>query len=101
MMLKSFRVLGQVEGISLVALLFVAMPAKYYFGNASLVPVIGMAHGLLFMAYCAMSLAVSHRQQWSLGFWLLALLASVTPFAFLLLDRRLRADTDMLLAENS
>ena len=31
-MLKTFRILSLIEGLSLLALLFIAMPAKYQFG---------------------------------------------------------------------
>ena len=87
-MLKSFRLLSLVEGLSLITLLFIAMPARYQFGVDFVWPV-GMAHGLLWMAYVAFSLVISHLQRWSLWLWLLSLLCSVLPFGFLLLDWRL------------
>jgi len=90
-MLKSFRLLSFVEGLSLLVLLFIAMPAKYQFGHDFVWPV-GMTHGLLWMAYGAMSLLVSHLQRWSVAVWLLALLCSVVPLGFLLLDARLKRE---------
>lgn len=90
-MLKSFRLLSLVEGLSLITLLFIAMPARYQFG-VDFVWLVGMAHGLLWLAYVAFSLVVSHLQRWSLWLWLLALLCSVLPFGFLLLDWRLKRD---------
>lgn len=45
-----------------------------------------MTHGVLFMAYCALSLMVSHRQGWSVITWLLTLAASIVPFAFVLVE---------------
>jgi integral membrane protein len=89
--LKSFRLLSLIEGLSLITLLFIAMPARYLFGVDFVWPV-GMAHGLLWMAYVVLSLAVSHAQRWSVLVWLLALLCSVIPFGFVLLDRRLQRD---------
>jgi integral membrane protein len=89
-MLKVFRILSVAEGLSLITLLFIAMPAKYQFGVDFLWPV-GMTHGVLWLAFVAGSLVVSHRLQWSVWAWLLALLCSVVPFGFLLLDRRLRS----------
>ncbi len=88
-MLKSFRLLSLVEGLSLITLLFIAMPARYQLGVDFVWPV-GMAHGLLWLAYVAFSLVVSHLQRWSVWLWLLALLCSVLPFGFLLLDWRLK-----------
>lgn len=90
-MLKSFRLLSLVEGLSLLVLLFVAMPAKYRFGHDFVWPV-GMTHGVLWLAYVLASLVVSHLHKWSVGAWLLALLSSVVPFGFVLLDRRLKRE---------
>jgi len=89
--LKSFRILSLVEGLSLLTLLFIAMPAKYQFGHDFVWPV-GMAHGVLWMAYVVMSLVVSHLQRWSVLAWLLALVCSVVPFGFILLDARLKRE---------
>jgi integral membrane protein len=90
-MLRSFRLLSLIEGLSLLVLLFVAMPAKYQFGHDFVWPV-GMTHGVLWMAYVLASLLVSHLLKWSVGAWLLALLSSVVPFGFVLLDRRLKRE---------
>lgn len=90
-MLRSFRLLSLVEGLSLLTLLFIAMPAKYQFGHDFVWPV-GMTHGLLWLAFVAMSLLVSHLRKWSVGAWLLALLCSVVPLGFVLLDRRLKQE---------
>ena len=90
-MLKFFRLLSLVEGLSLITLLFIAMPAKYQFGHDFVWPV-GMAHGVLWLAFVLASLVVSHVQRWSVLAWLLALVCSVVPFGFILLDRRLKRE---------
>jgi integral membrane protein len=89
--LKFFRVLSLVEGLSLITLLFIAMPAKYQFGHDFVWPV-GMAHGVLWLAFVLMSLVVSHVRKWSVGAWLVALLCSVVPFGFLYLDARIKRE---------
>lgn len=91
-MLKFFRLLSLVEGLSLVTLLFIAMPAKYQFGHDFVWPV-GMAHGVLWLSFVLASLVVSHLRGWSVAAWLLALLCSVLPFGFVLLDRRLKRES--------
>lgn len=91
-MLRSFRYLSLIEGTSLVVLFFIAMPAKYQFGVDGIVPVVGWIHGILFLAYVALSLVVSHQQKWSVMFWLLVLLVALVPFACLFLDRKLKAE---------
>ena len=90
-MLKFFRLLSAVEGLSLVILLFIAMPAKYQFGY-DFVWLVGMTHGMLWLSYFMLSLLVSHKQSWSVMFWLLVLVASVIPFGFLFLDVRLKRE---------
>ena len=90
-MLKIFRTLSLIEGISLIALLFIAMPAKYQFGY-DFVWQVGMTHGLLWLAYVTLSLPVSHKQSWSVIFWMLVLLASIVPFACFFLDGKLKQE---------
>ncbi len=90
-MLKTFRLLSLIEGLSLIILLFIAMPAKYQFGYDFVWPV-GMTHGVLWLSFVVMSLMVSHLQRWSVLVWLLALLCSVVPFGFVVLDARLKRD---------
>lgn len=90
-MLKFFRILGFIEGLSLITLLFIAMPAKYQFGY-DFVWQVGMTHGLLWLAYVMFSLLVSHKLNWSVMFWLLVLICSVIPFAVFFLDARLKRE---------
>ncbi len=90
-MLQTFRLFSLIEGISLIVLLFIAMPAKYQFGHDFVWPV-GMTHGVLWLGFVVMSLMVSHLQRWSVLIWLLALLCSVIPFGFVLLDSRLKRE---------
>jgi integral membrane protein len=91
-MLNTFRMLSLIEGSSLIILLFIAMPAKYHFGYFDAVWLVGMTHGLLWLAYVALSLPVSHKQNWSVTFWMLVLLASVVPFACFFLDGKLKRE---------
>jgi integral membrane protein len=90
-MLKTFRLLSLIEGLSLITLLFIAMPARYQFGHDFVWPV-GMTHGVLWLLFVVLSLAVSHVRRWSVPVWLLALLCSVLPFGFVYLDQRLKRE---------
>lgn len=85
-MLKLFRAISLAEGISLLVILSVTLG----FVSRDYVYALGMAHGVIFMAYCALSLMVSHRQGWSVVTWLLTLAAGMVPFAFVLVERFLR-----------
>ncbi len=89
-MIKTFRVLSIIEGSSLLALFFVAMPLNYKFGYSQLLWNTGMAHGILWLIYFILSLAVSHRQKWAVTFWMVVLVASVIPFACFFLDKKLK-----------
>jgi len=85
-MLKYFRVISTVEGLSYLTILSVA------FGLISrdYVYPIGIGHGILFLLYLFLSLLVSHFQGWSLKVWLPLFFASVVPFAFIPVDRFLK-----------
>jgi len=91
-MLKAFRTLSLIEGLSLITLFLIAMPGKYYFQAFDIVWIVGMTHGVLWLTYVVMSLAVSHKQGWSVMFWMLVLLVSIVPFACFFLDRELKKE---------
>ena len=75
-MIRTLRILGNIEGVSLLLLLLgVAMPLKYAFGLPLAVKIVGMAHGVLFLAYCA-SFPVSEN---SSGKWASAFTSSSPP----------------------
>ncbi len=88
-MLQLFRIISLIEGLSLLVLLFIAMPAKYYFQAPEIMPYVGMTHGILWLVYLAFSLPVGQQQQWSSFNWLMSIVLSVIPFGFILLERSL------------
>jgi len=78
-MLKLFRAISLLEGISYLAILSVTLG----FISRDFVSLLGMAHGVLFMLYLMISLAVSNKQQWSVVTLFLLFTASVVPLAFI------------------
>jgi integral membrane protein len=78
--LGRLRVLGFVEGVSFLLILFVTMPLKYYFDQPQPNKVIGMAHGVLFIGYCYLVVAVGFDKGWNWKVIGLGLLASIIPF---------------------
>jgi len=84
------RLVAIVEGLSLLTLLFIAMPLKYQFGNTEIVPVVGMTHGILFIIFLAIAMFVSQRKEWSDKFFMLLILSSMVPFATFFMDRKLK-----------
>mgnify|MGYP000144229501 CR=1 FL=1 len=100
-MLNIFRKLSLIEGTSLIILLLIAMPAKYQFGYFDIVWIVGMTHGVLWLAYITLSLTVSHKQNWSVIFWMLVLMASVIPFACFFLDSKLKQEQQPVLVNEN
>jgi len=49
--LARLRLVTWLEGLSLLTLLFVAMPLKHVFGMPLAVRVVGSVHGLLFLLF--------------------------------------------------
>jgi integral membrane protein len=80
------------EGISFVLLLFLAMPLKYWAGLPIAVRIVGMTHGLLFVAFVASLFEVALKRSWSPGRWGLAFASSLVPFGTFLFDRSLKRD---------
>ncbi|GAW97687.1 MULTISPECIES: DUF3817 domain-containing protein [Colwellia] len=78
-MLKYFRVVSLLEGLSFLILLSIT----FGFISRDYVSQLGMIHGLLFMLYLFLSLIVAKKQQWSFGICLSLFIASIVPFAFI------------------
>jgi integral membrane protein len=87
-MIKLFRGISLLEGLSLLALLFVAMPLKYVWGNPEYVRVVGMAHGLLFVAYILFAIMTKFELNWKVKTLLIVFAASVIPFGTFYVDKK-------------
>jgi len=88
--MKLFRLVSLIEGLSFLTLLLVAMPLRAYADMPEVVYYVGWIHGILFLAYGALSLAVSHLRQWSIAYWLLVFLLGAVPFGFLVVESHLK-----------
>ena len=89
-MIQTLRILGNIEGISYLLLLGVAMPMKYYFEMPMAVKIVGMAHGVLFVAYCLLLAACMKKFIWTLKFGAYLFIATLIPFGTFVTDRKLR-----------
>ncbi|MFT4685831.1 MAG: integral membrane protein [Neolewinella sp.] len=83
------RVLAFIEGVSFLLILFVTMPLKYFFDMPEPNKAIGMVHGLLFISYCLLVLAVGISREWGWKKLVLGLLASIVPFGTFWADVKL------------
>ena len=90
MNIKTLRLVGLLEGISFLLLLFIAMPMKYMFDNPILVKYVGMGHGVLFIAFLVVLFVVCEKQKWSLKMFILGLIASILPFGPFVFDAKLK-----------
>ena len=83
------RVIGFLEGLSFLLLMFVAMPLKYYGGYPHATQDIGMAHGVLFIGYVFMVFPTRKEYKWSNKTTFLVLLASVIPLGTFIADYKI------------
>ena len=88
--LKYFRAISLLEGLSYLLILsvtFNVISRDYVF-------TLGITHGVLFLAYLMLSLQASHQRGWSVFVWLLVFLASIVPFAFIVVEFFLRKELE-------
>ena len=87
-MIKSFRSIALLEGISTLALYFFAMPMKYIANDPIYVKNIGMAHGILFMLYIAFAILIKNEQKWDSKTFAIVCLASIFPFGSFYIEKK-------------
>ncbi len=87
-MLKFFKILALIEGISALLLFFFAMPMKYIFDNPIYVKHIGMAHGVLFTLYIIIATILKVKEKWALRKYIEICLASIPPFGTFYMERK-------------
>ena len=87
-MKNTFRIIAFLEGVSYLLLLFVAVPIKQNLGDPAYVKLLGMPHGLLFMAYLVLAYLLKDEQKWEGKSFLIILVASVIPFGTFYVDKK-------------
>ncbi|MFT3822949.1 MAG: DUF3817 domain-containing protein [Chitinophagaceae bacterium] len=87
------RIIGFLEGLSLLVLTGIAVPQKYINGDPSLVKAIGPVHGLLFLLYVINAISTGVEQQWKFKetTWKV-LIACIIPFGTFYIDRKILKD---------
>lgn len=75
-----FLWIGKIEGYSYLALLGVAMPLKYFFDMPQWVRVVGMLHGILFVAFVAMLAVMFFKVKMPFKNAVVSFLLSLVPF---------------------
>ncbi len=87
-LISSFRVVSFLEGVSYILLMLVAVPWKYMVGDAHLVKLLGMPHGILFVLYVILALLIRAKMKWDIKSTFIVLIASLLPFGTFYIDRK-------------
>ncbi|NOQ31298.1 MAG: DUF3817 domain-containing protein [Helicobacteraceae bacterium] len=88
-LIGKFRIIGFVEGISYLVLLFIAMPMKYMMGIAVATKIVGMTHGILFIIFLILLMQAAQRHNFSTKDSTIFFIASLIPFGTFFTDKRL------------
>lgn len=86
------RRIGLLEGISLLVLLFIAMPLKYIWQEPAAVKVVGWIHGALFVLFMLLVLRVYDQRGWPFKKVILAFAAAFLPFGTFVFDKQLKEE---------
>lgn len=83
------RLLGYLEGISLLVLIFVAVPMKYILHDGALSTLLGPVHGALFLMFMLNTISVGIEYEWEFTttIWKI-LLACFIPFGTFYIDHK-------------
>lgn len=83
------RLISIIEGLSLIVLVFIAVPIKYLADNPYWVKTIGPIHGGLFILFVLAAILEAGNQKWSLKTSALVIgVASFIPFGCFYIDAK-------------
>ncbi|MBM7583848.1 integral membrane protein [Bacillus pakistanensis] len=85
-----FRLMGFIEGASLLLLLFIAMPLKYIFDVPEAVTLVGSLHGFFFILYLIFIAYTTFKIRWSFLWIFSSILVAFIPFGNIVLDSKLK-----------
>ena len=87
-MIKIFRFVAFLEGISYILLLFIAVPIKYLLNDPTYVKLLGMPHGILFIGYIILCVIGKNNLKWSYLEFFIVSAASLIPFGTFYVDKK-------------
>lgn len=87
-MIKAFKIIAFLEGLSLLVLFFVAMPLKYVCKMETATWYPGLFHGLLFIAYLYLAFAIRERMGWNYRQFFLVCAASCVPLGTFYIEKK-------------
>ncbi len=80
--------MGFLEGISLIVLVFIAVPMKYWYNDASLTKMMGPIHGALFLLFLLNTFSAGIEQKWKAKTTGMILASCFIPFGTFYVDRK-------------
>ncbi len=88
--LGRIRIIGFLEGLSLLVLIFVAIPMKHLFHNPALSKFLGPIHGAIFLVFVlnTMSLAIEQNWKFRITTWKI-IVACFIPFGTFYIDHKI------------
>jgi integral membrane protein len=96
---RLFLPVSLAEGTSFLVLLLIAMPLKYFANLPQAVMVVGMLHGLLFIAYVILALLVRNELSWSFRRLSWVIVLSVLPAGAFFAERSTKVEALAAAAE--
>ena len=89
------RIFALLEGLSLIILVGIAVPLKYFCQNPSLVKIMGPVHGMLFLLFIVNTVSVGVEKRWKFKetTWKV-LLACFIPFGTFYVDYKILSRMD-------
>lgn len=80
------RIIGFLEGISLIVLIFIAVPMKYGYNDGSLTKMLGPIHGTLFLLFLLNAFSTGIEQKWKARTTGMILVSCFIPFGTFYVD---------------
>ncbi len=87
-LLGQLRILAILEGISYL-MLAITVPLKYWYNMGTPNKIVGMAHGVLFIAYCIWVVVYGRDVKWKSSTIAWGLIASILPFGTFVADAKI------------
>jgi integral membrane protein len=84
------RLIGYLEGLSLIALVFIAVPMKHIFHNPALSTILGPIHGAIFLVFMLNTMSVGIENNWKFKTttWKI-IVACFIPFGTFYIDHKI------------
>ncbi|MEE9350155.1 MAG: DUF3817 domain-containing protein [Flavobacteriaceae bacterium] len=91
-MIKTFKIIALLEGISFILLIVIGLPLKYNWENDIMVKLMGYPHGFLAIAYVVLAILIKKELKWTYKDLIIVLICSLIPFATFWMSKKYLRD---------